>query len=84
MPFGSICNAYGQVFVGKIKDMKEFINDMTAIYCASQTFIAKSLEEKPVEPAEIKKVKEFLSKIPNKSPAQYNAEADADDNLNNA
>lgn len=62
-PFGSMCNAYGQVNQGnKIKTMTDFIIEMEEIYALAQKLIKKS-----VEPEEIKKVKEFLKKVETES-----------------
>jgi hypothetical protein len=79
-PFGSMANAYGQTM--KPKDIKEFKKDMKKIYALSQEFIEESLWEKPTEPVEIKKVQEFLSKLP---PSNYTAlDSKRDDNINRA
>ena len=85
MSFGSMCNAYGQVMSNKAITMPRFLVDMEEIYKLSQELIAKSLEEKPVEPAELKKVKDFLKKVEtNKTPEQLDKESEGGDRLLNS
>lgn len=65
MPFGSMCNAYGQMIAGgKTMNLETFKKDMQEIYNLSQKMIKDSLND---EPEQIKKVKEWMQKVGNNS-----------------
>jgi hypothetical protein len=87
MPFGSMCNAYGQLMAGQVDRREQFFQDMKRIYELSQEFIKKSVE--PEQAGSIKAVNDFIKKVETrnsiKNPTNYSAlDSQREDNLNNA
>jgi hypothetical protein len=56
MPFGSMMNAYGQMYQQAPKTLKEFFKDVGEIFEFSQKLIEKTMEDYPEGTPENKKV----------------------------
>ncbi len=71
------CSAKQEVSMSSAQSTSKYLDTLC------QQEVGKSIREFN-QPEEIKKVKEFLAKIPGKTPAEYEAESRAEDKLTNA